>query len=94
MRNIGTGEILVMMVLALIVIGPKRLPEIARNLGKAWRTFQAESEKAKSLFRDVIDESQVSLYPVAEPASGGAAPAPAVAPRAQIDPTIRRFEDT
>jgi Tat protein translocase TatB subunit len=32
--NIGTAELLLIFVVALIVVGPRRLPEIARSLGK------------------------------------------------------------
>ena len=32
--GIGTGEILILLVIALIVIGPKKLPEVARTIGR------------------------------------------------------------
>jgi sec-independent protein translocase protein TatA len=38
--NIGMGEILVVLVIALIVLGPKRLPEVARSVGKGVREFR------------------------------------------------------
>ena len=40
MGNLGLPEILVIGVIALLVIGPKRLPEVARGLGEAFRAFQ------------------------------------------------------
>jgi TatA/E family protein of Tat protein translocase len=40
MGNLGFQELLVIFVLALLVIGPQRLPEIAKALGEAVRTFQ------------------------------------------------------
>ena len=40
MFGLGAGEILVILVLALLFIGPKKLPDIARNLGKGLRDFQ------------------------------------------------------
>lgn len=40
MFGLGAGEILVVLVLALIFIGPKKLPELAKNLGKGIRDFQ------------------------------------------------------
>ena len=39
----GTGEILLILVLALIIWGPGRLPEIARTLGKTVRAFKKAS---------------------------------------------------
>ena len=40
MGNLGLSELLVIFIIALFVIGPKRLPEIARALGQAHRAFQ------------------------------------------------------
>ena len=40
MGNLGLSELLVIAVVALLVIGPKRLPEVARGLGEALRAFQ------------------------------------------------------
>jgi sec-independent protein translocase protein TatA len=38
--NIGPLEIIVVLVIALIVFGPKRLPELGRSLGKGIREFK------------------------------------------------------
>lgn len=38
--NIGIGEILIVLVIALIVLGPKRLPDAGRALGKGIREFR------------------------------------------------------
>ena len=40
MGNLGLSELLVIFIIALLVIGPKRLPEVARALGQAQRAFQ------------------------------------------------------
>ncbi len=40
MGNLGLSEILVIAVIALVVVGPKRLPEVARGLGEAVKAFQ------------------------------------------------------
>ena len=40
MGNIGLAELAVIFIVALIVIGPRRLPEVARALGEAVRAFQ------------------------------------------------------
>ncbi len=40
MGNLGFQELLVIFLIALFVIGPKRLPEIAKALGGAVRAFQ------------------------------------------------------
>jgi sec-independent protein translocase protein TatA len=54
MPNIGPMEILVLLVIALIVFGPKRLPELGRSLGRGINEFrgsvsgeQTQVEQAK-----------------------------------------------
>jgi sec-independent protein translocase protein TatA len=39
--NISPLEIVVLLVIALIVLGPQRLPEMARSLGRGMREFRA-----------------------------------------------------
>ena len=53
MGNLGGGEILVILLIGLIVLGPKRLPEASKQVGKTIRqvrqtsrNFQAELEAA------------------------------------------------
>ena len=40
MGNLGLSELVVIFIVALLVIGPRRLPEVARALGEAVRSFQ------------------------------------------------------
>ena len=40
MGNLGLSELVVIAIIALVVIGPKRLPEVARGLGQAVKAFQ------------------------------------------------------
>ncbi|MEK6252410.1 MAG: twin-arginine translocase TatA/TatE family subunit [Actinomycetota bacterium] len=40
MPNVGPMELLVVLIIALIVFGPKRLPELGRSLGKGIREFK------------------------------------------------------
>ncbi len=40
--SIGTPELLVILVIALIVFGPRRLPELGSTIGKAIRDFRRE----------------------------------------------------
>jgi sec-independent protein translocase protein TatA len=41
MPNIGPLEIVVILIIALIVFGPKRLPELGRSMGKGIREFKS-----------------------------------------------------
>lgn len=47
MFGIGTTELLIILVIALIVFGPKRLPELAKQLGKAFRELKKATDEVK-----------------------------------------------
>ena len=52
--SLGGGEIVVILVLALLLFGPRKLPEIGRTLGKAVNQFRgASNEFRRSLEREV-----------------------------------------
>ena len=48
MPNLGPMEILVILVVALIVFGPKKLPEIGKSIGKGMREFKKASSDVMS----------------------------------------------
>jgi Tat protein translocase TatB subunit len=52
MFGIGFPELLLIMALALIVLGPKRLPDIARALGRGLSEFKRASEELKQTFAE------------------------------------------
>ncbi|MGE5280829.1 MAG: twin-arginine translocase TatA/TatE family subunit [Chloroflexota bacterium] len=41
MPNVGPAELAIVLIIALIVFGPKRLPELGRSLGKGIREFRS-----------------------------------------------------
>ena len=47
MFNIGFPELLMILVIALIVFGPNKLPELAKGFGKAMREFKKATEDVK-----------------------------------------------
>jgi TatA/E family protein of Tat protein translocase len=59
MLNIGGTEILVVMVLALLLLGPKRLPEVGEMLGRSLRKFRQATREIREevdIMSDVDDE--------------------------------------
>lgn len=47
MFGLGTGELLVVLALALIFVGPERLPDLATKLGKVVRQFRRAVDDIK-----------------------------------------------
>ena len=84
MFGIGMQEIVLICAIALIVVGPKRLPEIARALGKGYgefrKTFDEMKRNVETEFNgDEIRRSLRDIPPTAPPA---------VEPEAQPDPLL------
>ncbi|MHB1664199.1 MAG: TatA/E family twin arginine-targeting protein translocase [bacterium] len=52
MFGIGTPEIIIIIVVALLVFGPKRLPDIGKSLGKGLREFKKATTEFKDQFND------------------------------------------
>jgi Tat protein translocase TatB subunit len=60
MLGIGMPELLLILALALIVLGPKKLPELARALGKGMAELRRATEEIKDEFRRVENEIEDS----------------------------------
>ena len=71
-------ELLVILVIGLLVLGPKRLPDLARSLGRGLAEFRRASTEMRKEFLDVAEE--VRGEPPADDASEKKADAPAVPP--------------
>src|SRR5437763_12064204 len=52
MFGLGMGELIVILAIALIFLGPKRLPDVATSLGKAIRSFRKAT-------RDLTDQLEI-----------------------------------
>jgi sec-independent protein translocase protein TatA len=56
MPSLGPAEILVVLVIALLVFGPDKMPDIAKQVGKGFREFRRVQQHLKSELRDVVSE--------------------------------------
>jgi sec-independent protein translocase protein TatA len=70
MPNIGPAEIIIVLVIALVILGPKKLPDAGRSVGRSIREFRT------GMSEDVAKEPRAAL-----PAAA-ASPAPAPSPAA------------
>jgi sec-independent protein translocase protein TatA len=79
MGNLGMPEIIVIFILALIVFGPRKLPEIGKSLGRGLAEFKKASndlkrtweeevrmEKEKEEIKSLLNESSVESKEVAK----------------------------
>ena len=58
--SLGFPEILMIFVVALIVFGPKKLPDFAKTLGRTIREFRKTINDAKASIEDEIDKADIT----------------------------------
>ena len=63
MFNLGPLELMAIFVVALLVFGPDKLPEIGRQVGRAIREFKKFQSGFQNEFRDVLDPPPGSVIP-------------------------------
>ncbi|MCW5934681.1 MAG: TatA/E family twin arginine-targeting protein translocase [Fimbriimonadia bacterium] len=56
MFNVGFQEMMVILVIALLIFGPKKLPEIGRSIGKTIREFKRASEEVSRSLDEPLDD--------------------------------------
>ena len=91
MPNIGPLELAIVLIIALVIFGPKRLPELGKSLGNGIREFK---DSVTSRHDDDDDEPaeiengiEEPVPPVAAAATAAPVPAPAPAPEPDGEPS-------
>jgi len=98
MPSLGPAEILVILVIALLVFGPNKMPDIARQVGKGMRELKRMQEHLGTELRDVVSEFD-GPTDAAPTTSGGGDPVPMLPPKdeptpaADVAPAVAVDED-
>jgi Tat protein translocase TatB subunit len=94
--NLGPAEILVILVVALVVFGPKRLPEVGRQVGGALREMRKVQDSVRSEINSVLnddDNGPGHLPAVSQPTVPGHEPDADHDETVTASPPVRRLDD-
>jgi TatA/E family protein of Tat protein translocase len=82
--SLGMPELIVIFVIALIIFGPRKLPELGRSLGKSLAEFKRASNELKSTLEEEIrmEDQRINLE-----ASRATSPSAVTAPVSDAHPT-------
>ena len=90
----GPLELVIILVIALLILGPGRLPDVGASLGKSIREFRKASSDVQEAVKVDVETSplppaaaQAPVSPAAAPVAGAPAPAPYVNPYSETAAT-------
>ena len=91
MFGIDMPELIIILAVALLVLGPKKLPEIARSLGRGMAEFRRASSELRNTLTAPLDEPPAPKpEPKSEPAE---APAPKPEPKSEPADTDKASDE-
>ena len=84
--SIGMPELIIIFVIALIIFGPRKLPELGRSLGKSLAEFKkASNELRNTLEEEIRIEEQKEKEAAVRPTTPPAAPTPVTTTAAPVE---------
>jgi sec-independent protein translocase protein TatA len=84
--SLGLPEILFILVVALLIFGPRRLPEIGRTIGRALGEFRRATTDLKRTIDTEVTLEEVRQSPPSSPAPPPEKPAPRAAEPPPVEP--------
>lgn len=66
MFGLGPTELIIILVIALVIFGPSRLPKIGQSIGTALREFRDSTSKVEEEFKKSVEESVQEKEPAQE----------------------------
>ena len=95
--SIGMPEMIIILVIALIIFGPRKLPELGRSLGRSLGEFKKASNELRSTLEEEIriedkddDDQDAAIRAEQDTAIAAAAPPPPVTPAPPVGGTVNR----
>lgn len=101
--SIGMPELIIILVIALIIFGPRKLPELGRSLGRSIGEFKRASNELRNTLEEEIRieeerdqhasiraEQDSAMAAAAPPSSAAPAPVAPVAPEPPANETVNR----
>ena len=61
--GVGLPEVTVILILALLIFGPKKLPELGKQLGKTLKSLKKASNEFQNEIDQVMNEEDKEVYP-------------------------------
>ena len=92
-QGIGGPELLIILVIILLLFGAKKLPELAKGLGKSMKEFKKAAQEVQDDFTEAMDTAEAKKQPD-NAAAKTAAPEPTPAPAATPEPTPAPVAET
>jgi Tat protein translocase TatB subunit len=74
MLNIGPQELLIILIIALVVVGPQRLPELGRSIGRSLRELRRAQDEVKRTIRGNLDDETPNGSSARRASAGAAGP--------------------
>ena len=89
MPNIGAPELIIILVIALLILGPGKLPEVGASIGKSIREFRKASSDVQDAVKVNVDTSPLPATASSAPvvAATSVDPASTVAAGSSTDPS-------
>ncbi|MBA3363114.1 MAG: Sec-independent protein translocase protein TatB [Actinomycetota bacterium] len=88
MLNVGPLELLVVLAVALVVVGPERLPELARSVGRVLRQFREVQDEVRSMVSSEVNDDMRDAADEFKKVTGG------IKKATDVKGAVRRAERT
>jgi sec-independent protein translocase protein TatB len=88
MLNVGPLELLVVLAVALVVVGPERLPELARSVGRVLRQFREVQDEVRSMVSSEVNDDMREAADEFKKVTGG------IKQATDVKGAVRRAERT